>query len=219
MHHILYITTIWKLGTTDFIHDFTIMFTYAWIYIKIHRSWNVAYEFMIMLCEFITWIQICIRDHEKHHIRIHIFEFIQEFRLLNSYVWSHLWIYIMNSFMNSVLCRISSIHGWISIINSHMKSWLNSLILNGSGFGFKSVSVMEQILLIQSNHNPFFAVSSLPALRLLRGCCSMATGRRGCDCRRRVLQRTVVWGGLEGLALTSRSAWRTCQQWRKLWKT
>ena len=57
-----------------------------------------------------------------------------------------------------------------------MKSWLNSLILNGSGFSFKSASVREQILPIQSKNDPFFAVSSLPALRLLLCCCSMATG-------------------------------------------
>ena len=36
-----------------------------------------------------------------------------------------------------------------------MKSWLNSFILNGSGFSFKSSSVREQILLIQSKNDPF----------------------------------------------------------------
>ena len=35
-----------------------------------------------------------------------------------------------------------------------MKSWVNSLILNESGFSFKSLSVREQVLLIQSNNDP-----------------------------------------------------------------
>ena len=68
-------------------------------------------------------------------------------------------------------------------MNSHMKSWLNSLILNYSWFSFKFLSVKENVLLIQSNHHPSFAVSSLQALRLLHGCCSVATRRRCCDCK------------------------------------
>ena len=105
-----------------------------------------------------------------------------------------------------------------------MKSWLNSLILNWSGFSFKSVSVREQILPIQSNNDPFIPVSSLPALRLLRCCCSMAVRRRWLRLRRRVLLRTAERVGLEGLdgrrwtSLALRSAWSACQQWRQLWK-
>ena len=79
-------------------------------------------------------------------------------------------------------------------MNSHMKSWLNSLILNYSWFSFKFLSVKENVLLIQSNHHSSFAVSSLQALRLLRGCCSVATRRHCCDGRRLVL-RTAEQGG------------------------
>ena len=82
-------------------------------------------------------------------------------------------------------------------MNSQMKSWLNSLILNYSWFGFKFVSVKENVLLIQPNHHSSFAVSSLQALRLLRGCCSVATRRRCCDGKRRVL-RTAEQGGRGG---------------------
>ena len=86
-------------------------------------------------------------------------------------------------------------------MNSHMKSWFNSLILNGSGFSFKSVSMREHILLIQRNNKPFFAVSSLPALWLLCCCCLpvIATGQSCCNCRCQVLLCTAEWGGLEGL--------------------
>ena len=62
-------------------------------------------------------------------------------------------------------------------MNSHLKSLLNSLISKCSWFSFKFISVRENLkcLLIQSNHHSFFAVSSLQALRLLCGCCSVAT--------------------------------------------
>ena len=66
-----------------------------------------------------------------------------------------------------------------------------------SGFTSKFVSVRENVLLIQSNHHSFFAVSSLQALRLLRGCCSVATRRRCCDGKRRVL-RTAEQEGRGG---------------------
>ena len=45
-----------------------------------------------------------------------------------------------------------------------MKSWLNSLILDYFGFSSKFISVRENVLLVQSNHHSFFAVSSLQAL-------------------------------------------------------
>ena len=57
----------------------------------------------------------------------------------------------------------------------------------------------KQILLIQSNNDPFFAVSSLPEFRLLCCCCSVATGQRCCHGRLLVLLHTARWGGLEGL--------------------
>ena len=71
-----------------------------------------------------------------------------------------------------------------------MKSWLNSLILIGSGFSFKSVSVKEQSLLNQSNNDPFFAVSSLPAAAAASWWLQ-ALGRHCCDSRRQVLRHRV----------------------------
>ena len=65
-----------------------------------------------------------------------------------------------------------------------------------SGFSFKFVSVRENVLLIQSNHS-FFAGSSLQGLRLLCGCCSVATRRRCCYCKCQVLL-TVEQGGRGG---------------------
>ena len=84
-------------------------------------------------------------------------EFIgHEMQHMNSSSWNLIWIHNMNSW------------SW------KISSWLNSLILNWSGFSFKSVSVREQSLLIQSNNDPFFAVSSLWVLRLLLCCCSLS---------------------------------------------
>ena len=168
------------LGTPDFINDFTIFFIYMNSYLNIDwidRSWNVANEFMIMKsymnsdmnswsCKKIvkigeiiskfayktssknsgTWIHTWLRSIYTYEVVYHV-----------SYTWIHSWIHIMNSFMNSLIWRIF----WI--IHTDMKSWLNSLILIGSGFSFKSISVKEQILLNQSNKGPYFAVSSLPA--------------------------------------------------------
>ena len=52
----------------------------------------------------------------------------------------------------------------------------------------------KNVILIQSYNYPVFAVSSRPALRLLRGCCSVAAGGRCCDGICRVL-RTAEHGG------------------------
>ena len=70
-------------------------------------------------------------------------------------------------------------------------------IINYSGLSFKFVSVREKVLLIPSNYHCFIAVSSLQALRQLRGCCTVATRRRCCYSRRRVL-RTAERGGRGG---------------------
>ena len=51
-------------------------------------------------------------------------------------------------------------------------------------------SVRENVLHIQSNNHPFFAVSLLQAIRLLCCCCSVATIRRCCDSRR-LMMRTA----------------------------
>ena len=108
----------------------------------------------------------------------------------NSCLWIHLWIHASDSefmIMKSYMSSLSWIHVWIQCyeeyreimaefleMNSQMKSWLNSLILEYSLFSIKFVSVRENVLLIQSNHQSLVAVtgSSLYALRLLHGCCS-----------------------------------------------
>ena len=105
----------------------------------------------------------------------------------------------MNSSINSVLWRILWKHGWIPINEFTYVTWLYSLILYWSGFSFKSVWVRKQILLIQSNNDPFLSVSSLPEFRLLCCSCSVATGQRCCHGRLLVLLHTARWGGLEGL--------------------
>ena len=95
-------------------------------------------------------------------------------------LWIHMWIQCYEE-----CCEIRA---EFLEMNSHMKSWSNSLFLKYSWFSFKFVSVRGYVLLIQSNHHLFFAVSSLHALRLLCGCCLVATRRCCCDCRRRVLR-------------------------------
>ena len=82
-------------------------------------------------------------------------------------LWIHPWIPTLSQWYE----ECSEFMAGFLKINSHMKSWLNSLNLNGSGFRFKSVSVREQILTNQSNNDLSFAFISLPALRLLC-CCS-----------------------------------------------
>ena len=145
-----------------------------------------------ILYEFITWVHIWIHDHEEYHeiicrnspvwihLWIHVIQFICEFMPLNSWLWmarihNYEIIYefiITNSCVNSAQWReYREIMAEFSEMNSHMKSWLNSLILNYSWFSFKFLSVKENVLLIQRNHHSSFAVSSLQALRLLHGCC------------------------------------------------
>ena len=86
-----------------------------------------------------------------------------------------------------------------------MQSWLNSLILKGSGFSFKSVSVREQVF--QSYNDLCCAQCAAAARRPVA-----ATWLRSCYGRRRVLSHTSDRGRLEGLdegrwtSLASRSA-------------
>ena len=101
----------------------------------------------------------------------------------------------MNSCVNSVLWRISWNHGWI--LGNEFTYEIMVEFIKYSRFSSKFVSVGENVLLIQSNHHSFFAVSSLQALRLLRGRCSVATRRRCCDGKRRVM-RTAEQGGRGG---------------------
>ena len=115
---------------------------------------------------------------------IHDDEIIYEIRL-----WIHVWIQCYHHCYEEY-CEIMA---EILQMNSHMQSWLNSLILNWSRFSFEFLAARENVLLIQSNHNPFFAVGPLPALRLLRWCSWVATGRR-CDGRLRMLH-TAEQGG------------------------
>ena len=95
----------------------SLYFSYSWNLIWIYRSWNVAYEFMIMKYYLNSWLEfryeVIIMKNIVNHIRIHTYELVQEFRLLNSYIWSHIWIHVMTSPMNSVTWRISWNHGWI----------------------------------------------------------------------------------------------------------
>ena len=144
---------------------------------------------------------------------------MSEFKYMNSSKNSGSWaaesIY-MKSYMNSVLWRILWIHGWISrneftyeimveFINFTL-FWVQLQICFSEGKCFTC-------LLFQRNHHLFFAVSSLPALSLLRCCYG----------RRLMLCSTTEWGGHGGLmstwwmSLASRSAWPACQQRRKLW--
>ena len=59
------------------------------------------------------------------------------------------------------------------------------------------------VLLIQSNHHSFLAVSSLPALRLLC-CCLVAEGWRCCNCRLWVLMLPTTEQGGRGVGMGQR---------------
>ena len=105
---------------------------------------------------------------------IHMSEFICMNSPLNSCWWIHdieiIYEFIcMNSCVNSVLWIISWNHGWI--LGNEFTYEIMVQFIKYSGFRSKCASVRENVLLIQSNHHSFFAVSSLQALRLLRGCC------------------------------------------------
>ena len=132
---------------------------------------------------------ICMNSSLNSCWWIHAGEFMILKSYMNSYVWIHVWIQCYEEY-REIMAEFLE-------MNSHMKSWLNSFILKYSGFSFKFISVRGNVLLIQSNHHSFFAVSSLQALRLLRGCCSVATRRRCCNGKRRVL-RTAEQGGPGG---------------------
>ena len=156
---------------------------------------------------------------------IHAVEFI----MMKSYIMMMNWCVCINPWIQwyEEHCHCEIMAEFL-YMTSHMKSGLNSnlnssIILNWSGFSFKSGNSLKQIW------NRFFAVSSQPTLRLLH-CCSVATGWRCCNSRRRVLLCTAdwaEWGGLGGpfkvlstwwTSLASRSAvppCHCCQQWRK----
>ena len=143
----------------------------------------------------------------KPYVSIHIYEFIYEFMLLNSWWWNNIWNQIVNSCLNSVLSslqwRILWNYGWI-LTNEFTHAIMLEFI------DLKLIQIQLRIGLIQS----FFAVSPLPALRLLRWCCWVVTGRRCCDGRLRMLH-TAEHGG-RGVpwwtSLASRSAGPDCQQ-------
>ena len=151
---------------------------YTWFQVWFHH-WHILHihEF---ICEFI--------GHEMSH------EFIGHVILSYAFIIWKIWIQIcefmiMKSHMKIMKLQ-SLIHLWIQYchwyeeyskiiaefleMNSHMKSWFNSLILKYSWFSFNFVSVRKNVLLIQCKHHSFFVVSSLQALRLLCGCCSVA---------------------------------------------
>ena len=91
------------------------------------------------------------------------------------------------------------IHIWIHDHEEHfeiMSELIYELILKYSWINFKFISVRENVLLIQSNHHCFFAVSSLEALRLLCGCWSVTNRLHYCcNCR---LRRQVLWTAEQG---------------------
>ena len=88
-------------------------------------------------------------------------------------------------------------HGWIP--GNEFTYEIMVINLNYSRSSFKFVSVRKNVLIIQNNHQPFFAVSSLHALRLLCGCCqcSVVTRLHCCNGRRLVLL-TAEQGGRGG---------------------
>ena len=154
-------------------------FSYTWIHFWIHRVmkcsiWIHDHE---ILYEFINWIDIWIHDHELGRTSwSHMYEFIYGFKPLNLWSWNH----VMNSCVNSVQWRILWYHGWIPFTYEIMVDFVKLNIPDSASIYF---SEGKCVLLIQSNHLSFVAVSSLQALRLLHGCCCVAAGRRCCDSR------------------------------------
>ena len=116
----------------------------------------------------------------------HMSEFICMNSSLNSCLWIHdneIIIYeftFMSSCVNSVQWRILWYHGWIPFTYEIMVDFVKLNIPDSASIYF---SEGKCVLLIQSNHLSFVAVSSLQALRLLHGCCCVAAGRRCCDSR------------------------------------
>ena len=100
----------------------SLYFSYTWIHIWIHRSWNrwnVAYKFMIIKSYVNSWYEfiIWIHDHEKYREIIHQNLYMNSSKnsLCWIHIWNHIWIHTMDSSLNSVLWRISWNHGWIPI--------------------------------------------------------------------------------------------------------
>ena len=97
--------------------------SYIWMHIWIHKSWNVAYEFMIMKSyhKFMIWNHTLIWVHiwiSWIHLWIH-----RSWRIL----WNHMSKFI---FMNSSMNLCCWIHDYaiieISAMTNIVKSWLNS---------------------------------------------------------------------------------------------
>ena len=101
---------------------------------------------------------------------------------------------IIHSCVNSVLWRISWNHGWIPGNEFTYESMVEFINLEVFRIQFLIYFSEGKCLLIQSNHHSFFAVSSLQALRLLCGCCSVETRRRCFDSRGLVLSTTEQRG-------------------------
>ena len=95
-------------------------------------------------------------------------------------LWIHVWIQC-----NGEYCEIMA---EFLEMNSHMVDFVKWNIPDSA-----SIYVSEGNVLLIRNPLPFFAVSSLQALRLLHGCCCVAARRRCCDSRCSVL-RTAEQG-------------------------
>ena len=130
------------------------------------RIWIYDHE---ILYEFITWSWgiswnhmlefMCMNSSLNSCQRIHDNEIIYEF-IIMKLTWIHVWIQCCEEY-REIMAEFLE-------MNSHMKSWLNSLISKYSRFSL-IVSGRENVLLIQSNRHSFFAVSLLQAL----GCASL----------------------------------------------
>ena len=152
--------------------------------IWIHRSWNLIWIHN-MNSDMNSWSWKISRNHKSELMYMNSSK--------NSGCWNHIWIHIMITSLNwcyEEYCEI------MAEFQESYESWLNSLILNWSGFSFKSVFSGNKFY---SSKEIMTQTPSLQPTHCQPCCCSMATGLCCCRCRRLVLLRAAEWAGLEGL--------------------